>query len=266
MRKEAFICCLGILFACEEPSDLLRLESASPVLVVEAILTNENKNHLIELSHPHRLQNSDPLPATGATVAVIVDNVTYQSLEWPAGSGKYYTEAFTAVFGKLYTLYISYQGKQYYAVDGSVPVEPLPPLQYEKTSEPFFYRLTGGNGGSEPSFITYDFDWNNTTFCTTDCAGRLVRYDLKTIEAQEIFKPDQADFVFPVDASLVRRKYSISPRFKTYLRGMLSETEWRGGYFDVDKANAATNLSEGATGFFAVTTVVTDTTKIVAIP
>lgn len=258
--------CLSLLFACEEPSDLLRLQSANPILVVEAILTNENKNHLIQLSHPHQLQNGDPVPATAAEVAVIVDNEVYNSLEWPMGSGKYYTEAFTAVFGKSYTLYISYQGKQYFAVDRSVPVEPLPPLQYEKTGEPFFYRLTGSNGGSEPSFITYDFDWNNTTFCTTNCAGKLVRYDLKTIDAQEIFKPDQADFVFPVDARLVRRKYSVSPRFKTYLRGLLSETAWRGGYFDVDKANAATNLSEGATGFFAVATVVQDSTRIVAIP
>ena len=43
---------------------------------------------------------------------------------------------------------------------------------------------------------------------------------------------------------------------------MLSETEWRGGLFDVKRANVITNLSEGAVGFFAVSTVVTDTTTV----
>jgi hypothetical protein len=43
---------------------------------------------------------------------------------------------------------------------------------------------------------------------------------------------------------------------------MLSETEWRGGVFDVQRDNVSTNLSEGAVGFFAVATVVADTTVI----
>jgi hypothetical protein len=43
---------------------------------------------------------------------------------------------------------------------------------------------------------------------------------------------------------------------------MLSETEWRGGVFDVQRANVSTNLSEGAIGFFASCTIVTDTTVV----
>ena len=59
-----------------------------------------------------------------------------------------------------------------------------------------------------------------------------------------------------------RKKFSASPAYKAFLRGVLSETEWRGGVFDVERANAPTNLSEGAIGFFAVSTVVSDTTVV----
>ena len=47
---------------------------------------------------------------------------------------------------------------------------------------------------------------------------------------------------------------------------MLSETEWRGAVFDVHRADVTTNLSNGAIGFFAVSTIVSDTTVIVAKP
>ena len=55
----------------------------------------------------------------------------------------------------------------------------------------------------------------------------------------------------------------MSSRYQEYLRSLLSETEWRGGVFDVEKANVKTNMSEGAIGFFAVTTVVSDTITVI---
>jgi hypothetical protein len=47
---------------------------------------------------------------------------------------------------------------------------------------------------------------------------------------------------------------------------VLSETEWRGGAFDVQRENVPTNLSKGAIGFFAVSTVLSDTTIITEKP
>jgi hypothetical protein len=82
----------------------------------------------------------------------------------------------------------------------------------------------------------------------------------------EIFKPAKEDFSFPVNSVVIRKKYSVSPAYRAFLRSVLSETEWRGGLFDVDRANATTNLSAGAVGFFAVTTVLTDTMTIVEKP
>ncbi|MEQ8425482.1 MAG: hypothetical protein RIA63_12280, partial [Cyclobacteriaceae bacterium] len=71
---------------------------------------------------------------------------------------------------------------------------------------------------------------------------------------------------FPENAVVIRKKFSVSPGYQSFLRSILSETEWRGGVFDVQRANAATNLTEGAIGYFAVSTVVTDTTIVVKKP
>ena len=68
--------------------------------------------------------------------------------------------------------------------------------------------------------------------------------------------------MFPKGSSIIRKRYSVSEPYETFLRSLLSETEWRGGVFDIERANVNTNLSEGAIGFFAASTVVTDTTIV----
>jgi hypothetical protein len=90
-----------------------------------------------------------------------------------------------------------------------------------------------------------------------------VYYDLKAIDVSEIYKPGKADFNFPLNTIVIRKRYSVSPSYKAFLRAVLSETEWRGGVFDAQRADVPTNLSQGAIGFFAVSTVVSDTTIIV---
>jgi hypothetical protein len=42
----------------------------------------------------------------------------------------------------------------------------------------------------------------------------------------------------------------------------MMETEWRGGLFDVERGNISTNLSEGAIGYFAASTVLSDSTFV----
>ncbi len=257
-----------LIMGCEEKIDLSLKSEDTGLLVVEGVLTNEKTNHAIILSHPHDTLNAKPAPVTGAIINVTEGNNSYKVTESPAESGHYLTEPMQAVFGKTYTLNIQYQGKQYFAQDSSVPVEPLQALQYKKASDPQFYSLTLNNSGSGANYIGHDITWKGTGFCNSSaaCEGKIVFYDLKTIDVNEIYKPDKEEFVFPLNSIIVRKKYSISDAYKAFLRSVLSETEWRGGVFDVQRENAPTNLSKGAIGFFAVSTVVSDTTVIVEKP
>ena len=256
-----------LLIACQEvPIDFPLQSQNLNTLVVEGILTNELINHRIKLSHPYTSQNGSSIPAIGAIVRVNDGTSSVFLTEMPAGSGEYYTPKVRAVFGRTYTLFIQYQGKTYSAQDSSVPVEPLQPLDYRRVGEQ--YTLSLYRTGQDPNFIDHQINWSDTPSCNTGttCNGRIVFYDLKTVDVNEIFKPEKAEFNFPVSSIVVRKKYSVSQAYKTFLRSMLSETEWRGGVFDMQRANATTNLSEGAIGFFAVSTVVSDTTIVVEKP
>lgn len=256
-----------LVMACEERIDFPLSSNEVNALVVEGILTNQKMNHRITLTHPYKTQNEKVIAISGAIVKVLEDNNVYNLVEFPSGSGKYYTPEIRAVSGKIYTLQIKYNGKDYFAQDSSEPVEPLRKLTYEKTPNDL-YTLNLNSEGRDPNFIDHFITWKNTVHCTNGatCEGRIVYYDLKTIDVNEFYKPEKEPFDFPANSIVVRRKYSMSPAYKTFLRALLSETEWRGGVFDVDRVNVPTNLSDGAIGFFAVSTMVSDTTLILKKP
>jgi hypothetical protein len=263
MRRFRFLIFPALLtLACEENVDMPLSKQDTGLLVVEAILTNENKNHLVKLSMPYAEPNGKSLPATGASVYVFEDTTISVLTEFPVGSGNYYTPVRRAVFGKLYTLYIRYNGMQYFAQDSPVPVQPLPSLRYSEGDAG--YTLNLEPEGSDPNYIDHLITWENSGACsvTEPCQGKVVFYDLKTIDVNEIYKPDKIPFYFPKQSLVIRKKYSLSPAYKMFLRSMLSETEWRGGVFDVQRSNVTSNLSAGAVGFFAVCSVVSDTTLV----
>ncbi len=255
-----------LLTACEEAVQRPLFIESSNLLVVVGIITNEKLNHWISISFPSASQNSNRSPVSGAVLKIMDGNTEYLVTEFPVGSGNYFTEEMRAVFGKSYTLSIQFQGKEYLAQDSPVPVEPLQILNYEKVDDQF--RLEVSDAGQDPNFVDHSISWSGTPSCIsgTNCEGKIVFYDLKTVDVNEIYKPKLADFTFPLNAIIIRKKYSVSPAYRSFLRSVLSETEWRGGIFDVQRANATTNLSEGAIGFFAVSTVVSDTTLIVDKP
>ena len=265
--KNLFIWILGIslLAGCEEQFDWQLSNNVDDLLVVDAVITNENKNHTIRLTKTYKEQNQTPSPASGAFVVIFTEKDTIFTTETPAGSGLYFTDSMQAVIDKLYVLGIVYNGKQYHAYDIQEPVEPFDSLLDSRPVSEDLYTINFHDSGENPNYIEYDIDWRGVGSCTTpiDCQARQIYFDLKNIDVNNQFKPDQERVDFPAGAVIIRRKYSVSRRYKEYLRGMLSETAWRGGLFDAFPANASSNLSEGAVGFFAVSTVVMDTTIVV---
>ena len=255
-----------IAMACEEKFGFDFKTTNTGLLVVEAILTNEKTNQMVRLTLPHQQLNEKPEAATGALVSIMEgSDKVFLLEEIPVGSGEYFTEELTAVSNRVYTLTIQYQGKTFTAQNQSVPVEPMPPLAYQALGDgPSTFRLTPSAFGNEPNFIRYTVNWSGTPACvqSAQCKGEIYFYDLKSIDVAEVFKTEKADFTFPANTVIIRKKFSVNPLYKDFLRSALSEAEWRGGFFDVERDNLPTNLSEGAIGFFAVSTVVTDTTLV----
>lgn len=266
----AFLFILTLLtFSCEERISWPRDSEPLSVIAVESVLTNENINQMIKLSFPYQEMNGTPMPVSGATVEVSDGNTTFIFIETPPTSGRYYSVNMRAVFGKTYTLHIQVAGKDFYAQDSSVPIEPLNPSSYQRSeSDSTLYKLNFSESGSGPNYVLHDLNWQATASCVAGqaCTAALVYYDLKTVDVNEVFKPKKEEFLFPLGTTIIRKKFSASPAYQEFLRTVLSETEWRGSVFDVQRANASTNLSGGAIGFFAISTVLSDTTQVVEKP
>ncbi len=77
-----------------------------------------------------------------------------------------------------------------------------------------------------------------------------------------MFKPPQEHVRFPPGTIVFREKESVNPWYAEFLRGVLSETDWRGGMFDVLPGNARTNMEGEAIGYFTAAEILRDTIVI----
>lgn len=260
---------IGMLFllSCEEATNWDLDTQPTNLLVVEAQITNELKSHLVKLSRTTTNLNADPAPVSGATIVVITEGNTAFFVEFPDGSGMYYSDTIQAVVGKIYQLYINVDGKEYGAVTQMVPVTPLKPLSYSLINEEKGLYTINFQDSNQPSKKEYWISWGHLPDyqdqVLTETLARTYYYTLESIDVNQLFKPEVDDITFPSGSIVLRKKYSMSEGQQEFYRTFLSETQWRGSPFDIQKGNVITNLSEGAIGFFSASTVVADTTLIV---
>ena len=257
---------LFFLLACEEATDWDLDPQATDLIVVEAQITNELKSHIVKLSRTVTDLNKQAEPVTGATVVVVSEGSVTFFVEFPAGSGVYFSDSVQAVVGKIYQLYINHNEKEYTARTQMVPVTPLKPIDYHLANEEKGLYELNFQDSNEPSKKEYWISWGHLPeFQDQPLTGTLAKtfhYTLESIDVNQLFKPDQDEILFPAGSVVLRKKYSMSEDQQAFYRTFLSETQWRGSPFDVQKGNVLTNLSEGAIGYFSVSTVVTDTTLI----
>jgi hypothetical protein len=259
---------IGMLLwmACEEPTQWNLDTQSTDLIVVEAQITNEWKSHLVKLSRTLTDLNGQPEPVSGAIVAVGTEGVTVFFAEFPSGSGMYYSDTIQAVVGKIYQLYINHEGKEFKAATQMVPVTPLKPLSYRLANENEGLYELNYQDSNEASKKEYWISWGHLSEydgqLLTETLARTYHYTLESIDVNQLFNPDKEQILFPVGSYVLRKKYSMSEDQQAFYRTFLSETAWRGSPFDVQKGNVITNLSEGAIGYFSVSTVVSDTTVI----
>jgi hypothetical protein len=251
-------------YSCQEKIDWPLSPQEQNVLVVEGLFTNEKRNHLVRLTHAYLDINGDPPPVSGAVVAIFNEDSLHYLTEVPIGSGLYFTDSIQAAINRPYALFINYDGQEHTGGDIQLPVEPLQGPAYVQAQEGLF-ALNLSSQGSNPNYVKNLISWTQTPQCESAndvCVAKVINYDIKTIDINSIFKPDKVNITFPSGTLIVRQKFSVSGGYQAFLRAMLSETEWRGGVFDIERANTLTNMSNGAVGYFALSTVVSDTTIV----
>lgn len=263
---------IALLFvSCEEQTDWDVQTVNHNFIVVDGIITNEFRIQTISLTKPVSNINERPQPVSGASVLVSSDLLTHIFKEDPAHPGKYLSEKpFTGLRNKTYSLLVTWGSNVYSSkAELSPPVDIFDLPDYQKNASDGKYYITKvpvPYFPVLPAMFEIQLDWSSApgygNVNPDQCKSKVYYYTLPTIDVSEVFAPGIEKIGFPSGTKITGRRYSLSGEHAAFLRALLLETTWSGGYFNTAAANIPTNLSAGALGFFGACGV-TEKTEIV---
>lgn len=120
-RRLASIALFFFMHGCTEPFEG-EVEGLEDILVVNALITNENKRHEVRLTRPYRFDEDTPIPEENATVSIDDGEQRFAFTEVKPGT---YTSniAFAAEIDKPYSLLITTEnGRSYSSNTMQLPV------------------------------------------------------------------------------------------------------------------------------------------------
>lgn len=248
--------------SCEKQYDWPVKGDELEKLVVDGIITNELRAQVIKLTRTNQELNLPSLPVSGAEISVSDGQETYVFTE--SEPGIYLSAPFQAAINNTYYLTIDLDGQQFTASSGVEPVTPMENINVTWDETKNLYRFIPNEQG-RPSMTEVKYDWSAIpAYCDSmgSCYAQETFYVLDNVDINAVFGAEKQIIYFPAGTELLRRKYGITYEHQQFIRSLLIETEWRGGVFDVLQGNVPTNLSNGALGYFAACTVISDTTIV----
>jgi hypothetical protein len=263
MKKLLLIGLIIVCAGCEKQIGW-PIQSAEPgSIAVSGKITDERKAHAVSLMYPALELNGAGLPVTGAVVSIADGSTTWLLNEADSLKGTYYSDTTViGIPGRSYTLNIQANGKNYTATDYMPSVTWFSPLRYAINKNGLYHVTWVANSYNPQTPAIYEIllDWSAVTgyehLNPSECRATLYYFTLTTIDVSEIFAPEFEKVLFPAGTKITERKYSLSAAHENFIRCLLLETNWRGGFFDAASANLPTNMSEGAVGFFSASSVV----------
>lgn len=256
-----------LMLGCDEQVDWELKYQEEDLLVVEGKISSELKQHEVRLTRPLYEMNGTPDAVSGAQVEIYDGRVLYSLSEDPEQAGIYRTDSlFAAQLNQYYQLRILYESKRVTAVTHMREVQAFQDMNVHRVqSDPPLLEAYISDS-MEPSIVRVELDWSQVQGykMLPDSATHAViyHYTLNGVDVNKIFKPSQEHVRFPPGTIVFREKESVNPWYGEFLRGILSETDWRGGMFDVLPGNARTNMEGAAIGFFTAADILRDTIPI----
>lgn len=249
-----------ILSACVKEADWSATEDVINYIVVDGIITNEYREQYIYLHYNKADLNDISIPLSGAEVIISYEDETYQLIEDKEEAGRYVTDTIVvAKFSKNYSLLIYYQDRFYSAQAYMVPGKTFPELTYKNNDDNNLYHIdyvASSFDTEDPAIWEIQIDWSAVPGYENNdpetCRKKLLFYTLPTLDVSQLFAPVVEQVNFPAGTRILESRYSITAEHAAFARTLLLETSWQGGVFPSDPANAITNLSDGAVGFFGI--------------
>lgn len=255
-----FIPC--IFHSCEKKADWEMQQGTLPEIIVEGIITDEFRVQEIKLSKPVREVNAEPEKVSDAEVIVTVDGIVYSFHELAGQPGIFVSDVpFIGVPGKEHSLLVVYKGKIFSAKSGMVPwIGNMNFDTYSVAKNGDEYAIQWKPRPYNPIFsFMYELllDWSDGKKDTLDTHARMYNYTLPTLDVSQVFPPAVETVKVPAGTLVRERRYTLTEGYAAYLRALLSETTWQGGFFSLASAKVPTNVSNGAAGFFTACSVKT---------
>jgi hypothetical protein len=267
MKKIAIYLLLFSTAACTEKIDFDLSDQVS-YLVVDGLLTDEEKEHVVYLSKTTSFYDNNPTPPVSGALLTISDGET----KWPLSErdpGVYYSPKLKGEVGKTYTLTIQYDGETYSASDYMGRIVDIDSAYITRDKVPF--EIAGQNElysifmmAKEPEGTGDYYLWQ---YYSRKNAGEPWKLQTDSFQhwsyAPDNFVDGNAPalgyqvFSFidsarmPSGVEVELNMYSISKEYYEFCNALSRQT-FRGGPFDGPQANVTTNLSGTALGFFRV--------------
>jgi hypothetical protein len=255
---------LGFIFlaSCEQVIEWQPQFTTEEKLVVEAIITDENKKQEIHLST--LLDSLNGIPSGVSDAFVMVENATESHLFWEDAEekGKYLSQnAFKVYPGSIYKLTIDWKENKYEAWTTASDVLPMRNFSfpaYGETDSVYIAGIGVEYNDSEEAMYEFLIDWRHIIPGDSSLA-KQVHYVFSSINIGQLFGPDKDQLYFPKGSIVFQRKYGLGDGYAEYLRSLVVETQWKGGLFEESNGNLPTNISNGGLGYFAACSVLNDT-------
>lgn len=251
-----YIFCLS----CEKKIDW-QLKNNDTQIVVDALLTNEQKTQSIYLYYTHNQLNEEIQKISDALIILKSSKGEYHFTE--QAPGEYTHPPMPIPADSLFQLTVLINGiadTAYAKMGATTKLAYLSVTKASITDSLYHCSLDNQN---ITAMTEINYDWSNNTYYTNSYGApyaKEYRYKLNNIDVASLFPADMNPILFPVGTKIIRRQFGLSDYYAEYLRSMLLETNWRGGIFDMEPANTLTNFKHGTLGCFAICEVISDTT------
>lgn len=265
MRKYIIVIVAAVsLASCTERIDLDLNSDENQRLVVDALFTDEEKQHEVILTLTSSYFDNEPPPvATGAVVTISSDAGEVFTLT-EVKPGYYLTNPnVKGEVGRTYTLRIDYNGETYNSVTTMKRVPPIDTITQVESEDDlnsngdedddFYVALSA----QEPAGIGDYYMWEAIVngVKVTDTLGRLLFVDDGLWDGQYVEDIALESFGVTFGDTVDVYMMSISKAMNDFLVAANLETNWRGGIFDGPPANLPSMISNGAIGFFSASAV-----------
>jgi hypothetical protein len=224
-------------------------------VVIEGLVTTQTKPYQVKVTRTIPLGNGSVYPVVNNARVIIADNIGNRDTLILAAPGIYRTIGpRTGVIGRTYYLSVEVGGITYYGQDKLPACTPIDSLysQYKTagsgigiTDDAFYLFFDGTDPANEKNYYRYIVYKNNDPVLSP---SEIAVYDDRFLAP--VIKGARLDGKYATGDKAKVELYSLSEAGYIFYNGLATQLQNDGGFFSTPPANAISNISGGALGFF----------------